>query len=203
MYCIDDLTQRESRKFSTNTASTCLEPWPHKLSLTPSLDGPYPPKFSPSSEDIKYLPIVKPDADKKIISPKILLTNSDGLDEDTQKRECNPAAQSENSTKNREIETDSVEIGQQSLSEQRHRTKQQNSEETDNEDDNSISAHSKSQRDFNENKPNETVLQRPRPTKRSSCESLGGDRTVGIGGRSLYLGDSTRHIGIIDVNTRL
>ncbi|XP_046845837.1 adhesion G protein-coupled receptor L4-like [Xenia sp. Carnegie-2017] len=68
-YSFDVITER--RKLSSITASTCVDNWPHKFSLTPSMDVSYPPRLSPLSVRITFSTF--PSMCKKRIGKKVQL----------------------------------------------------------------------------------------------------------------------------------
>ena len=102
-----------------------MEPWPQKLSPTPSSDCPYTSRFTPSlhSDDIKYQSIYKQDAGQKRISPNTFGIKVEDLNGNTQKLDCGSSLQEGtnqpdkkspnevNSLQNKEIGTDVVKNG--------------------------------------------------------------------------------------------
>ena len=201
MYSFDELTERQRRKLSTATASTCIDPWPHKLSLTPSVDGPYPARFTPSlsSDDIKYQPICKQDAGQKRISPKNPGTKVGDLNGNTHNLDDDSGLQKDgaNSVQNNETGSNLAKNEQSVLEEKQPNTNSQQQQIAQISSKN-IETPKSSEESYIQKQPN---TQKPRPTKKTSHESLGdGRNVVGIGGHVINSGDSAGHVRIIDVN---
>ena len=225
MYSFNGLSERERRKLSTTTASTCLESWPHKLSLTPSLEnGPYSSRFTPSlsSDDIKYQPIYKQSAGQKRISPKSFDIKPEDLNGNTRPLKCDLIEQANqplddngrssevNSTQNIE-ETNFVQKRHPGVQPRENQQTanlkpqkiapnfKQNIENPESNKDSYVQKHWR--QDLNgERKPDETGLnkthEKPQPSKKPSRDSL-----VGIGGKHSNAGDRAGHVRIIDVNS--
>lgn len=223
MYSFNGLTERERRKLSTTTASTCLESWAHKLSPTPSLDnGPYSSRFTPSlsSDDIKYQPIYKQGAGQKRISPKSFDIKAEDLNGNTRALECDLAEQAnrplEDNERSSEVSsTQNIEEANfvqkrytgveakenqptANLKPQKIAPYEQNIENTESNKDSYAQKHSRQK--FNgESKSNETGLnkthEKPQPAKKPTRDSL-----VGIGGKHSNGRDRAGHVRIIDVN---
>jgi hypothetical protein len=227
MYSFNDLTERERRKFSTATASTCLDPWPHKLSLTPSVDGPYPSRFTPSlsSEDIKYQPIFKHDAGQKRISPKSIKIKVEDLDENPKQldndrglkeescqsfanNKCNPNG--ENSVQNNDDETNLVKSSHlkqpdKEQEEKRNRNLNLQTSFQNPEKPNEVSCIQKqSQHDCN-GESNQRTFDKTQQQrlKNPSRDPPGVERSIGIGGQQLNSGDGRGRVTKIDVDNTL
>ncbi|CAB4032817.1 adhesion G -coupled receptor L2-like isoform X2 [Paramuricea clavata] len=200
MYSFDELTERQRRKFSTATASTCIDPWPHKLSLTPSMDGPHPARFTPSlsSDDIKYQPICKQNAGQKRISPKNLGTKVGDLNGNTHNLDGDSDLQKDgaSSVQNNETGSNLAKTGQSVLKEKQPNTNSQ--QQIVQISSKNIETPKSSEESYIQKQPN---TQKPRPTRKSSHESLGDERNVvGIGGHVMNSGDSAGHVRITDVD---
>ena len=226
MYSFTGLSERERRKLSTTTASTCLEPWPHKPSLTPSLDsGPFSNRFTPSlsSDDIKYQPIYKHGAGQKRVSPRTFEIKVEDLNGNTHAMGCESVDRANrslgdrgrsievNSTQDIETETNFVQKRHPAAKAKEKQLNahikppkialnhEQNVENPKSNQESYVQKHS--QQDFNsESKPNKTLLnktqEKPQPSKKPSRDSL-----VGIGGKHLNAEDRTGHTRAIDVNS--
>ena len=225
MYCFNDLTERERRKLSTATASTCLELWPNKLSWTPSLDnGPYPNKFTPSSDDIKYQAIYKVDAGQKKITPKTLKVRTEDLNGNTRELDRDAGLQSEenkllahkdipngnsvsfqnNESRNvqpHETETHETD-GDETQSKQQNIAWNSGNDTAENLKSNEEKCKQQEEKHNQQRTLDETVSnqsqQKPPLLKKSSFEE---ERTVGIGGQPVTSRDSTGCVRIIDVNS--
>ena len=218
MYSFNDLSERERRKLSTATASTCLDPWPHKSSLTPSLDNGG--RFSPSqiSDDIKYQPIHKQgDAGQKRIAPKIPGIKVEDLNRNIQTVDCdvnlkdeseliektNPdglnlareAREKPQITKPKE-QTASSSLPNSGKSLETIKTNETNyvQKQSQHEYDNGSNDCESSSR----NEP-----EKPRPTQRTSRGSTGDGVPVGIGGKPVNSADTNGHVRKIEVNSRV
>ncbi|XP_028397360.1 uncharacterized protein LOC114521149 [Dendronephthya gigantea] len=212
MYSFNDLTERERRKLSSTTASTCLDPWPLKLSIASSVEnGTYPPRYTPSfsSDDIKYQAIYKHDISQNKISHKDIQVEdlngnshtmncdsdpSNRLSQTSDSKTAHNGSKSENinrtsAIQNGNAECPILEVTEQpfdSLKQQNENKNCENSGQTiENPKEcevNYIQKEPQTNCDVTSN-PNKTVFNNTQdPSRNSSRESLKEEFTVGIGG---------------------
>ena len=231
MYSFNNLTERERRKLSSTTASTCLDSWPLKLSLTSSVEnGSYPSRFTPtfSSDDIKYQAIYKDDNSRNRISPKNIQVedlngNSHSMNCDSDfsnrssqtsggKAACN-GSKSKNNNRTSAIENGNAECSILEETEQPNgSSKQQNDDRNCENSEQTVENPKACEANYTQKEPrqncdvksnsNKTVLNNAQePSRDSSRDSANEECTVGIGNQPTKSGETARHVRVIDVNS--